>query len=69
MERAERRFGFELTRLEDQGAIDLSLLEQELHAPHVIGRLRAVFERHTDGISDDVPRPWIIGGGEWRTRQ
>ena len=55
VERAERRFGFALTRLEDQGAIDLSLLEQELHAKDVVA-VYAQSLSYTDGISDDVPR-------------
>mmetsp|Transcript_6293 Transcript_6293/g.19011 ORF Transcript_6293/g.19011 Transcript_6293/m.19011 type:complete len:767 (+) Transcript_6293:185-2485(+) len=55
VERAERRFGFALTRLEVDGAIDLSKLARELHAPDVIA-VYAQSLSYTDGISDDVPR-------------
>ena len=55
VERAERRFGFALTRLEVDGAIDLSKLAQALHAPDVIA-VYAQSLSYTDGISDDVPR-------------
>ena len=55
MERAERRFGFALTRLEVDGAIDLSKLEQALHERDVVA-VYAQSLSYTDGISDDVPR-------------
>ena len=55
VERAERRFGFALTRLEVDGAIDLSKLEQELHERDVVA-VYAQSLSYTDGISDDVPR-------------
>jgi hypothetical protein len=55
VERAERRFGFALTRLEVDGAIDLSKLERELHASDVVA-VYAQSLSYTDGISDDVPR-------------
>ena len=56
VERAERRFGFALTRLEVDGAIDLSKLEQELHAEPDVIAVYAQSLSYTDGISDDVPR-------------
>ena len=55
VERAERRFGFALTRLEVDGAIDLSKLAQELEAKDVVA-VYAQSLSYTDGISDDVPR-------------
>ena len=62
VERAERRFGFELTRLEVDGAIDLSKLAQELHASDVVAvyaytnrAARAGFVLHGRHSSDDVP--------------
>ena len=55
VERAERRFGFALTRLEDRGALSLQLLEQELHERDVVA-VYAQSLSYTDGISDDVPR-------------
>ena len=55
VEELKRRFGFALTRLEVDGAIDLSKLEQALHAPDVIA-VYAQSLSYTDGISDDVPR-------------
>ena len=53
VERAERRFGFALERLEDRGALDVARLPEALKNPKV----RAVFAQtlsYTDGISDDV---------------
>ena len=55
VERAERRFGFALTRLEDRGALSLQLLERELEARDVVA-VYAQSLSYTDGISDDVPR-------------
>lgn len=54
VERAERRFGFALTRLENEGALDLRALEEELSAPDVVA-VYAQSLSYTDGISDDVP--------------
>ena len=54
VERAERRFGFALERLEDRGALDLARLEARVRDPRVL----AVFAQtlsYTDGVSDDVP--------------
>lgn len=53
VERAERRFGFELVRLYDAGALSVARLAEEVRHPSVC----AVYSQtlsYTDGTSDDV---------------
>ena len=54
VERAERRFGFLLERLEAGGAIDVEKMTAELDRPEVAA-VYAQTLSYTDGISDDVP--------------
>ena len=64
VERAERRFGFELVRLYDCGTLDTRRLAVEIRDPRVV----AVYSQtlsYTDGISDDLEASlgaWQGGG-------
>eukprot|EP00928_Gymnodinium_smaydae_P002864 TRINITY_DN11048_c0_g1_i3.p1 TRINITY_DN11048_c0_g1~~TRINITY_DN11048_c0_g1_i3.p1 ORF type:complete len:742 (-),score=119.78 TRINITY_DN11048_c0_g1_i3:233-2458(-) len=54
VERAERRLGFELVRIDADGAISLSRLKEEIRDPSVV----AVYSQtlsYTDGITDPLP--------------
>jgi len=53
VERAERRFGFELVRLYDAGALDVARLSAEVRDPCVCAVYTQTLS-YTDGTSDDV---------------
>lgn len=54
VERAERRFGFELVRVDIDGALCVELLKKELEDPTVVAVYTQTLS-YTDGITDPIP--------------
>jgi len=55
VERAERRFGFELVRCEKGGCVDVSKLRAELVKDLAVVAVYSQTLSFTDGVSDDLP--------------